>query len=118
MNKRKKKKIINRNGFRKYSNYKLYKAIDEFCIDKYGKDVYDKFNAQNTSSEYTKNAKFVIYDKKMDYKHVHNVLLFRDVFPGSVDVESEYDEQDTTIKIDLWYDPNGELMNKETDKSV
>ena len=118
MNKRKKKKIINRNGFRKYSNYKLYKAIDEFCIDKYGKDVYNQFNEQNTSASYKKNTMFVTYDKKMDYKHIHDVLLFWDVFPGSVDAVSEYDEQDTTIKIDLWYDPNGELMNKEIDKSV
>lgn len=118
MNKRKKKKIINRNGFRKYSNYKLYKAIDEFCIDKYGKDVYDQFNAQNTSAKYIRNMKFVTYDKKVDYKHIHDVLLFWNVFPGSVDARSEYDEQDTTIKIDLWYDPNGELMNKEIDKSV
>ena len=109
MNKRKKKKIINRNGFRKYSNYKLYKAIDEFCIDKYGKDVYDQFNAQNTSANYKKNMKFVTYDKKVDYKHIHDVLLFWDVFPGSVAVGSEYDKHNPTIKIDFWYDPNGEL---------
>ena len=112
MNKRKKKKIINRYGFRKYNDYKIYKAIDEFCIDKYGKDVYDQFNAQNTSANYKRNVKFVTYDKKVDYKHIHDVLLFWDVFPGSVAVGSEYDEHNPTIKIDLWYDPNGELMDK------
>jgi hypothetical protein len=109
MNKRKKKKIINRNGFRKYKNYKLYKAIDEFCIDKYGKDVYDQFNEQNTSANYKKNTMFVTYDKKMDYKHIHDVLLFWDVFPGSVAVGSEYDKHNPKIKIDFWLDTNGEL---------
>lgn len=118
MNKRKKKKIINRYGFRKYSNYKLYKAIDEFCIDKYGKDAYDQFNEQSTGDKYKNNMKFVTFDKKMDHKHIHDVLLFRNVIPGSVAVGSEYDEHDPTIKIDFWYDPNGELMDKEIDKSV
>ena len=101
MNKRKKKKIINRNGFRKYSNYKLYKAIDEFCIDKYGKDAYDQFNAQSTSAGYKKNMKFVTYDKKMDHKHIHDVLLFRDVFPGSVAVGSNYDQHETSVKFEV-----------------
>ena len=101
MNKRKKKKIINRNGFRKYRNYKLYRAIDKFCIDKYGKDVYDKFNVQNTSANYKKNTMFVTYDKKMDYKHIRDVLLFCDVFPGSIAVGSEYDKHNPTIKIDF-----------------
>ena len=109
MNKRKKKKIINRYGFRKYSDYKIYKAIDKFCIDKYGKDVYDQFNAQNTSANYNRNTKFVTYDKKMDYKHIHDVLLFWDVFPGSVSVGSEYDEHSSTIKIDFRLDPKGDL---------
>lgn len=109
MNKRKKKKIINRCGFRKYRNYKLYKAIDEFCIYKYGKDVYDQFNVQNTSANYKKNMMFVTYNKKMDHKHIHDVLLFLGCFPGSVAVGSEYDEYNPTIKIDFWCDPNGEL---------
>lgn len=109
MNKRKKKKIINRNGFRKYKNYKLYKAIDEFCIDKYGKDVYGQFNAQNTSANYKRNVKFVTYENKVDHKHIHDVLLFLDVFPGSVAVGSEYDEHNPTIKFDFWCDQNEEL---------
>jgi hypothetical protein len=109
VNKRKKKKIINRNGFHKYINYKLYKAIDEFCIDKYGKEVYDQFNEQNTSANYKKNTMFVTYDKKMDYKHIHDVLLFWDVFPGSVAVGSEYDKHNPKIKIDFWLDTSGEL---------
>jgi hypothetical protein len=52
---------------------------------------------------------FVTYDKKMDYKHIHDVLLFWDVFPGSVAVGSEYDKHNPKIKIDFWLDTNGEL---------
>lgn len=98
MNKRKKKKIIYRNGFRKYRDYKLYKAIDEFCIKKYGKDAYNKFNAQNTSAYYRKNVKYVVYDRKMDHKHINDVLLFYDVFHGSVAIGSNYDQHETSIK--------------------
>ena len=99
MNRRKKKKIINRNGFRKYSNYKLYKAIDEFCIDKYGKDVYDRFRVTNETKGYKRNMIFVKYKKKIDYKHISDVRCFFDVIPyGPSPFQNKPEEFIHTVK--------------------
>lgn len=100
MNRRKKKKIINRNGFRKYSNYKLYKAIDEFCIDKYGKDVYDRFRVTNETKGYKRNMIFVKYKKKIDYKHISDVSCFFDVLPYCP-IQNKPEEFIHTVKFEV-----------------
>ena len=85
MNKRIKKKLLKRNNFYHYKKYCKHKDIEDFCINKYGKEQYEnwKSKAHEYNNNYTTNLQLVTYHKRLG-GGIKDVQLFSGVYPSSI----------------------------------
>ncbi len=101
-----KKKLAKRNNCFHYKDYKYWKKVEDFCINKYGEDRYNHWKEKGLFDEkkygYLTNMQIVTVSKSG--KSVIDTELFSGCYPSSIQTginEPEPIQISTSFKIDM-----------------